>query len=64
MGGEESRNYDAHYRDLFLELEETIRQAMQTDRMDRHSLTDREWTPPPKHYQDDYEPTSKPDSAS
>jgi len=38
------------YRDLFLQLEQGIRDAMQYDRSDAHSRTERGWTPPPRHY--------------
>lgn len=55
MGGDESQSYDTHYQHLFIQLEETIREAMKKDRMDRHSMTDREWTPPPKDYLEDLE---------
>ncbi|MEZ9524694.1 monovalent cation:proton antiporter-2 (CPA2) family protein [Enterovibrio norvegicus] len=54
MGGEETESYDNHYQHLFIQLEETIRDAMDEDRMDRHGLTEREWTPPPKDYLDDF----------
>ncbi|MBV7296298.1 monovalent cation:proton antiporter-2 (CPA2) family protein [Enterovibrio paralichthyis] len=64
MGGEESKTYDTHYRDLFIELEETIRSAMQSDRMDKHSMTEREWTPPPKNYLDDLEEQASGGTAS
>ncbi|WP_394209088.1 monovalent cation:proton antiporter-2 (CPA2) family protein [Enterovibrio calviensis] len=54
LGGEESQTYDNHFQHLFIELEETIREAMDTDRMDKHALTEREWTPPPKGYLDEF----------
>ncbi|MBE1273739.1 monovalent cation:proton antiporter-2 (CPA2) family protein [Enterovibrio baiacu] len=54
MGGEETQSYDNHYQHLFIQLEETIRDAMDEDRMDRHALTEREWTPPPKDYLDSF----------
>ncbi|MDD1780267.1 monovalent cation:proton antiporter-2 (CPA2) family protein [Enterovibrio sp. ZSDZ35] len=53
-GGDEKKSYDANYVSLFIQLEETIRDAMGEDRMDRHSMTEREWTPPPKNYLDDF----------
>ncbi|MCL2915453.1 monovalent cation:proton antiporter-2 (CPA2) family protein [Shewanella corallii] len=49
---EEGERFDTHYRDLFMQLEEQIKTAMNTDRVDRHSLSDRGWTPPPKGYTD------------
>lgn len=54
MGGEETQAYDNHYQHLFIQLEETIRDAMDEDRMERHALTEREWTPPPKDYLDSF----------
>ncbi|USH05251.1 monovalent cation:proton antiporter-2 (CPA2) family protein [Grimontia kaedaensis] len=53
-GGDDSKSYDTHYQHLFIQLEEAIREAMNEDRMDRHSMTEREWTPPPKDYLDDF----------
>ncbi len=40
------------YRELFMQQEAAIRSAMQDDRSDRHSLSERGWTPPPKGYAD------------
>lgn len=40
--------YEVHYQHLFLELEETLKKEVNKDRLDRHNMTDREWTPPPK----------------
>ncbi len=40
------------YRELFMQQEAAIRDAMQADRSDRHSLSERGWTPPPKGYSD------------
>lgn len=41
------------YRELFMQQEKAIRDAMQHDRSDRHSSKERGWTPPPKGYSDD-----------
>jgi len=41
------------YRELFMQQEKAIRDAMQRDRSDRHSSKERGWTPPPKGYSDD-----------
>jgi Kef-type K+ transport system membrane component KefB/voltage-gated potassium channel Kch len=41
------------YRELFMQQEKAIRDAMQRDRSDRHSAKERGWTPPPKGYSDD-----------
>lgn len=60
LGGEESQSYDMHFRHLFIQFEETIRAAMDEDHMDRHGLSEREWTPPPKDYLDDFSDESKP----
>ncbi len=50
-----SERYDNNYRELFMELEQHIKTALVTDRSDRHSQTERSWTPPPKGYADDLE---------
>jgi monovalent cation:proton antiporter-2 (CPA2) family protein len=41
------------YRELFMQQEAAIRQAMQGDRSDRHSDSERGWTPPPRGYAED-----------
>ena len=41
------------YRELFMQQEAEIRAAMQEDRHDSHSHSERGWTPPPKGYSDD-----------
>jgi monovalent cation:proton antiporter-2 (CPA2) family protein len=41
------------YRDLFMQQEEAIREAMQQDRADLHSPTERSWNPPPKKFHTD-----------
>jgi monovalent cation:proton antiporter-2 (CPA2) family protein len=38
------------YRELFMQQEAAIRAAMQADRSDRHSNSERGWNPPPKGY--------------
>ena len=38
------------YRELFMQQESVIRAAMQSDRTDRHSVSERAWNPPPKGY--------------
>ncbi|MGR5094723.1 monovalent cation:proton antiporter-2 (CPA2) family protein [Vibrio maritimus] len=53
-GGAEGERFDNNYRDLFIELEGLIRDAMQIDRNDKHSR-ERGWTPPPKGYADKFE---------
>ncbi|MCY9873742.1 monovalent cation:proton antiporter-2 (CPA2) family protein [Vibrio barjaei] len=53
-GADGEERYDNNYRDLFIELEEFIKDAMQVDRNDKHSR-ERGWTPPPKGYADKFE---------
>lgn len=48
----EEDRYDVAYQKLFIELEEAISSAMNDDRADKHSRTERGWTPPPKGYAD------------
>ncbi|MGF1747803.1 monovalent cation:proton antiporter-2 (CPA2) family protein [Vibrio cionasavignyae] len=48
----EGARYDNNYRQLFMELEDLIKDAMKVDRNDKHSR-ERGWTPPPKGYADD-----------
>ncbi|SNX49366.1 Glutathione-regulated potassium-efflux system protein KefC [Vibrio thalassae] len=50
-GAEDEERFDNNYRDLFIELEGFIKDAMQVDRNDKHSR-ERGWTPPPKRYAD------------
>ncbi|MGR5295637.1 monovalent cation:proton antiporter-2 (CPA2) family protein [Vibrio mediterranei] len=53
-GADGEERYDNNYRDLFIELEGFIKDAMQVDRNDKHSR-ERGWTPPPKGYADKLE---------
>ncbi|WP_434361240.1 monovalent cation:proton antiporter-2 (CPA2) family protein [Parasalinivibrio latis] len=46
----EENRFNATYRELFLQLEDAITDAMQKDRMDGHNTEERGWTPPPKGY--------------
>lgn len=41
------------YRELFMQQEAAIRAAMQGDRGDGHSDSERGWTPPPRAYAED-----------
>ena len=41
------------YRELFMQQEAAIREAMQGDRSNRHSDSERGWTPPPRGYAED-----------
>ncbi|MCG9787104.1 monovalent cation:proton antiporter-2 (CPA2) family protein [Vibrio mediterranei] len=53
-GADGEERHDNNYRDLFIELEGFIKDAMQVDRNDKHSR-ERGWTPPPKGYADKFE---------
>ncbi len=46
----EGERYDNNYRQLFIELEESIVAAIKKDRSDKHTRSERGWTPPPKGY--------------
>jgi len=49
--GSEGEKFDPDYRKLFIKLEDSMKQAMSADRMDKHSSGERGWTPPPKGYE-------------
>ncbi|WP_419536520.1 monovalent cation:proton antiporter-2 (CPA2) family protein [Endozoicomonas sp.] len=51
---DESRSFGDHYRDLFIKLEGLMRDSMKKDRADRHTRSERGWTPPPKDYLKDF----------
>lgn len=53
--GSEGERFDVDYRKMFMQMEETIKQAMQRDRADKHNSEERGWTPPPKGYEDKFE---------
>ena len=46
----EGEKIDPDYRDLFIKLEENIKNAMQHDRTHGDISSERNWTPPPKGY--------------
>lgn len=46
------KRYDNNYIKLFMQLEEHIKEAMGKDKRGIHDLSEREWTPPPKGYDD------------
>ncbi|MDN3679128.1 monovalent cation:proton antiporter-2 (CPA2) family protein [Vibrio tapetis subsp. quintayensis] len=52
MRDPESNQVGANFRKLFIELEEQFDHHMKKDKRGRHSLLEREWTPPPKGYAD------------
>lgn len=49
-----AEDYDVHYHHLFMQLEKTIHEAMDVDRLDNHKMSEREWTPPPKNDVDNW----------
>ncbi|MEZ9313364.1 monovalent cation:proton antiporter-2 (CPA2) family protein [Vibrio sp. 10N.286.49.F3] len=52
---EENPRYDNNYRQIFIHLEEAMKEDMKKDRSDKHSRSERGWTPPPKGYADCFE---------
>ncbi|TLU66878.1 potassium transporter [Thalassotalea litorea] len=46
----EEEQYGSDYQKLFIRLEQAIKSAMGRDRLDKHSASERGWTPPPKGY--------------
>ncbi|ABV86552.1 monovalent cation:proton antiporter-2 (CPA2) family protein [Shewanella pealeana] len=44
----EDDKYLVHYRDMFIQLEETLSEAMKDERYRSFSKVERSWTPPPK----------------
>ena len=46
------------YRELFMQQEAAIRAAMQADRSDRHTSSERGWNPPPKGYAEEFAETT------
>ncbi|HIF9212027.1 TPA: monovalent cation:proton antiporter-2 (CPA2) family protein [Photobacterium damselae] len=48
----EDDRFNASYRELFMQLEDALSEAMKRERGDRHSKSERGWTPPPKGYDD------------
>ncbi|RWX56880.1 monovalent cation:proton antiporter-2 (CPA2) family protein [Photobacterium chitinilyticum] len=51
----EEERFDNNYRDLFIRLEEVMAEEMKKDRSDKHSRSERGWTPPPKGYTDTFD---------
>ena len=49
----ENERFDNNYIKLFMQLEEHIALAMGKDKRGIHDLSEREWTPPPKDYDDE-----------
>ncbi|MCP4411777.1 MAG: potassium transporter [Gammaproteobacteria bacterium] len=50
-----SIGFGEHFRKVFIEMEEKLLHLMKRERDDKHSKTERGWTPPPKDYTDDFE---------
>jgi monovalent cation:proton antiporter-2 (CPA2) family protein len=46
----EDGGFAENYRAIFMQLEQTLRDEMDKDRMDAHDKGERGWTPPPKDY--------------
>ena len=42
--------FSDHYKQLFMKMDSELIHAMQIDRADQHSRSERGWTPPPKSY--------------
>ncbi|MFS1899979.1 monovalent cation:proton antiporter-2 (CPA2) family protein [Vibrio lentus] len=51
---EENPRYDNNYRQIFIHLEDAMKEDMKKDRSDKHSRSERGWTPP-KGYADGFE---------
>ena len=52
---EDNPRYDNNYRQIFIHLEEAMKEDMKKDRSDKHSRSERGWTPPPKGYANGFE---------
>lgn len=50
----EGERFDNNYRQLFIHLEESVSEEMKHDRSDKHTRSERGWTPPPKGYADNF----------
>ncbi|MCL6417127.1 monovalent cation:proton antiporter-2 (CPA2) family protein [Aestuariirhabdus sp. Z084] len=53
--GEADNRFTKSYLDLFLEIEKRLVSAIKRNRQDGHDTSGSGWTPPPKHYLDDFE---------
>ncbi|PKF81347.1 potassium transporter [Vibrio sp. vnigr-6D03] len=49
------QRFDNNYRKLFMQLEETLKASLHSNRRGTHDQTERSWTPPPKDYLKDFE---------
>ncbi len=48
--GSEGQRFGTDYRNLFMEYQQKIVDEMSGDRTDKHTSSERSWTPPPKGY--------------
>lgn len=49
----EGERFDNNYRKLFMQFEDTLKQALHHDKHSSGDQSERSWTPPPKNYQGD-----------
>jgi hypothetical protein len=48
--GREDNRFTSNYREVFMEFEKALSEAMQENHRENMSRTDRMWNPPPKRY--------------
>ena len=46
----EEDRFNSSYVELFMQLEQTLGEAMKQERTDKHTKSERGWTPPPKNF--------------
>jgi CPA2 family monovalent cation:H+ antiporter-2/glutathione-regulated potassium-efflux system ancillary protein KefC len=51
---DDDNSFGEHYRQLFMKVEKQLIEDMKKDRSDKHTKTERGWTPPPKNYLEDF----------
>jgi CPA2 family monovalent cation:H+ antiporter-2/glutathione-regulated potassium-efflux system ancillary protein KefC len=51
---EQAHDFGDHYRHLFMQLEQELLESMQQDKRNKHTKSERGWTPPPKGYTDQF----------
>ncbi len=47
--------FNTSYVELFMQLESTLGEAMKQERTDKHTKSERGWTPPPKRFNEEVE---------
>ncbi len=62
--GSEEERFDNNYRELFMKLEQVMVEEMKKDRSDKHSRSERGWTPPPKGYAEEFVEPKEGDASS